>query len=60
MRGVVPIVISFLIISALLSVLFFARHPDGTAIAGAVIVLLFGVALPFVRWPKHVRLKPHP
>ena len=37
------------VISLMISVLIFARHPDARAWLGAAIVVIFGVALPFAR-----------
>lgn len=43
------------VLNMLLGVLLFAKAPDAKAVSGAVIVLIFGVALPFVRLPHTPR-----
>lgn len=39
------------VLNLLAGIVFFARVPDGRAFAGAAIVLVFGVILPFVKLP---------
>lgn len=39
------------------SAIVFGLIPDGKAMVGAAIVLVFGVALPFMKLPKHPRLR---